>query len=343
MLSPMFDHVIAANLPRPEALDGDAWAAIRHHVDKLSGACQSGMPMAAVGSAKELVESIARVVLAARGQQAPKNIDFESLLTRAHHELEKPGGDGLSNDTRVRDTASMARKLVTKLGTVRNDYGDGHGRELLPDVPNEVVETYIDGSLLWSRWALRRLHHYIDGDVQALVRDLHNSAFYGGTLARRLDAAGIPSLPEDDQRGVGVAVGQCASDDFVIAWNEGVEPCINSTDTGRWPLAYREGLATGLLLSREGEIRVRWNATSPSAALAVLSPHSHRTKVLADLADKLDGAPWSRYNRAKAETTMAVVSGIGDEWGTESLSELKEAFGPIQLALREALRPHIQT
>jgi hypothetical protein len=339
----VFDHVLAANLPKPEALDSDSWAAIRHQVDELTDACKADKPMAVVGAAKELVESIARVVLAVRGNQAEKDIAFEKLLTLAHWELEKPGGDGLSDDERVRNTASMARKLITKVGLVRNDYGDGHGREVLPYVPDEVVETYLDGSLLWSRWALRRLHHYIDGDVQALIRDLHGSNFRGGELSRRLDAAGIPRLSEEDQRAVGVAVGQCASDDFHIAWKEGVEPCMESTNTGRWPLRYREGLAEGLFLSREGEVRFRWDASSPSAAAAVLIPHPKREQILAELVKKLDGAPWSRYNRAKPETALTAVSKVGEEWGNQSRPVLEKTFAPIHQAMNVVLRPHIKT
>lgn len=283
------------------------------------------------------MESISRVVLAVRGQQAAKTTGFEQLLTFAHNELVKPGGDGLSTDPRVRDTASMAKRLITKLGAVRNDYGNGHGKELLPDVPDEVAETYVDGALLWSRWALRRLHHYIDGDTQALIRDLHRSNFHGGTLARRIDAAGIPHLPEEDQRAVGIAVGQCASDDFVIAWNEGVEPVANNADTERWPMAYREGLAEGLFLNREGEVRFRGNASSPRAAVAILAPHPHREDILGTIGAKLEGATWSRYNRASAEAAVDAVSTISEEWGTASRSALTGAFGPIRAAVEGML------
>ncbi len=64
-------------LDRPAGLDQSLWAAVSAHLDRLRLALQQGDQMLAVGSANELVESIARVVLFARGEVAGAGEDSQ--------------------------------------------------------------------------------------------------------------------------------------------------------------------------------------------------------------------------------------------------------------------------
>lgn len=95
-----------------------------------------------------------------------------------------------------------------------------------------------------------------------------------------------------------LAVGQRGSSNTFNVWFEGIDPCINSGSLDDWPAAYREGLAEGLFLDGDGEIRLDDNARSPGSALAALIPIPECAAALSGLADKLDAVRWSRWNRA---------------------------------------------
>ncbi|MEU4048723.1 abortive infection family protein [Streptomyces olivaceus] len=199
----MNTHVLQAEILKPKALDPTAWAAIRDCFDRLQGAVRANDRPLAIGSAKDLVEATARVVLDSRGQPAGSNEEYDKVLNLAHRAIEYQPGPGLSPDAAVRQAANSAKKLAAQLRELRNSYGTGHGRSTLPLIEDEVIETCVDGALLWTRWALRRLQFLIIGSVQQLVTDLHSSTFSTGDLATRLQAADLPRLPFENQRRLG--------------------------------------------------------------------------------------------------------------------------------------------
>jgi hypothetical protein len=92
-------------------------------------------------------------------------------------------------------------------------------------IEDEVLETCVDGALLWIRWALRRLQFLLIGDLQPLLADLRGSTFRLGELAIRLQAANLPDLLPDDQRLLGVAVGQRAALNTFTVRIDGIEAC----------------------------------------------------------------------------------------------------------------------
>lgn len=89
-------------LERPDGLSDDSWAAIEDSWRRLSDAVANGDHRLAIGSAKELVEGTARVVIHARGETAPSNADLPAVLTRAHAMLERQPGPGLAQDGSAR-------------------------------------------------------------------------------------------------------------------------------------------------------------------------------------------------------------------------------------------------
>jgi hypothetical protein len=88
-------------------------------------------PGLAIGTAKELLESCAKTILAERSIQAPKDATLPQLVKLAAKELELTPDD-------VPDSAKGAdtiRRLLGNLGTIaqsiaelRNQYGTGHGK-----------------------------------------------------------------------------------------------------------------------------------------------------------------------------------------------------------------------
>lgn len=166
-------------------------------------------------------------------------------------------GDNIAVNDRVRDAGTNARKLASQLGPLRNAYGTGHGRATIPAIEDEVLETCVDGALLWTRWALRRLGPYIKTAVQPLINDLHDEIWYSGDLTERLEVVDLPTLEEEDQKRIGIAVGRRSSPNTYTVWRDGVEACVNSTDLTSWPPAYREGCCSA---DRSPDRRIRRHA-----------------------------------------------------------------------------------
>ena len=55
--------------------------------------------------------------------------------------------------------------MASQLRELRNQYGTGHGRAVVHDITDEVIEACVHGALLWVRWALARLQAVLLGPV----------------------------------------------------------------------------------------------------------------------------------------------------------------------------------
>jgi hypothetical protein len=88
-------------------------------------------PDLAIGTAKELVETCCKTILAERGVQVPRNIDFLVLVKLTTKELQLTPSD-ISDAARA---AQIIKRLLNNLATItqgiaelRNEYGTGHGK-----------------------------------------------------------------------------------------------------------------------------------------------------------------------------------------------------------------------
>ncbi len=119
---PKIDEVIVANLR-------DA-TAIREHLGRLQRALKDDPPLA-IGTAKELVESTAKTVLAERGQSANDRDDLPKLVNQAQLAIglhPTSGTTGPDSTDAVRKIMSGLLQIVSGLGELRNrGYGTGHG------------------------------------------------------------------------------------------------------------------------------------------------------------------------------------------------------------------------
>lgn len=251
----------------PDNLDHGSRTAIEQALTRLNTATGANDIALMIGSAKELAESVAKVVLAARGVVVASRANLPDVLNRAHAALDRQPGQGLAADAEIRNIAQGAKTMATQLPELRNKYGTGHGRAVVPEVADELALVAIDAALLWIRWSLRRLHHIIKGQPDLLVRDLDEGVtFYRGDLRDRLAAARLTEHDETNQHLVGFAVARRAMRGTYLARVEGVQECAESTDLERWPNGYRSGLLNGLFLTIDGLI----DATPWSVQLAAL-------------------------------------------------------------------------
>lgn len=241
-------------IPKPEHLGDAHWGAIEIEVTRFVTALDTGDDSQALGQLKCIVEALAKVVWDLNGEPAAANQGIQPLVRRAHDLLARQPGRELTNDSPYSALAAQARKMAEQLGEIRNSHGSGHGRPRQPVLRDEMLDLTMDGALMWTRWALRRIDHFAYGRPETLIRDLigdpyGQKTFSSGNLADRLRDANLSDIEARHARAIGVAVGQrTARETFVVA-QDGVEQPINDGGLERWPAPYRLGVATGLLFA----------------------------------------------------------------------------------------------
>jgi hypothetical protein len=282
MLVGVHDLYSRFEIARPDYLADDHWTCIDREVTRLGRSLDAGDGSQALSDIKCLVESIARVTLEIDGTPAAPKAGFEDVLNRAHHLLTGQPGYELANQSTFGQLATQASKISGNLGKIRNEFGGGHGRARTPDLRDEMVALALDGGLLWSRWALRRLGYFTEGRPTSLINDLvvNRQTFYAGTLRRRLLAANLPGLDPRHQRSIGMAVGQRIMRETFVVRRDGLDPCLGSDDLNTWPRDYRLGLAYGLWFDPNGGLTL--TPGSLEDALRVLEPVPDGAGDLAD-------------------------------------------------------------
>jgi AbiJ N-terminal domain 5/Abortive infection C-terminus len=106
--------------------------AIRENLDRLNRLIEDGDHAAVVGTAKDLMESTARLVLDAAGTPASKTEDLPALIKRTHTALKVHAGEVTGQPAAVTAAVRRIRSglQTAALGVVelRNEIGTGHGR-----------------------------------------------------------------------------------------------------------------------------------------------------------------------------------------------------------------------
>ncbi|WP_166678027.1 abortive infection family protein [Kribbella kalugense] len=200
-----------------------------------------------------MIEAVAKVVLDLNG--APSGgADFDPTVKRAHDLLAAQPGHELAHPSPFGNLATQASKMAVSMSAIRNNYGGGHGRARQPELQAEMLDLAMDGSLLWVRWAVRRLGYFAQGRPETLIRDLVGDptgpiSFSAGDLTSRLQSANLPRSDPRHSRSIGIAVGQRTAQETFNVRIEGVNAASADNDLEHWPAAYRLGVASGLLFS----------------------------------------------------------------------------------------------
>lgn len=298
----------ALSIKRPDGLSDALWAPIKECVDRLNRAIADDDLHLCIGVAKELTEATAKVVWEARGHTVPNAPKYSYVVTNAQTFLDRQPGRGLATIPPVRDIAQGALTIASKLDELRNSYGTGHGRAYIPDVPEDLALVSIDGAVLWTRWALRRLEAMILGLPTALANDLLSGAtFYGGKLTERLLAARLPDLDLANQHLIGLAVARRAMRDTFLVKEEGVERCAETHDLAIWPTGYREALLEGLFLAIDGSLYLTpWSVGQATLLVGSLPVDSD---VVSKLADKCYEANYAQrlFDDVNHEAALAAL------------------------------------
>ncbi|MEV0539703.1 abortive infection family protein [Nocardia salmonicida] len=139
---------------------------IFQHLDRIEHAVAREDPALAIGSAKELVESTAKLVLSERGLPVDNGDDLPRLVFLAEESLQlhpkqaKPSPDGSQT---IRKVLGAAQTITSGIAELRNGYGTGHGRETPPSgLGPRHARLAVNGARLWCQFMLDTL-----GDPQA--------------------------------------------------------------------------------------------------------------------------------------------------------------------------------
>lgn len=108
---------------------------IRTHLHRIQEAVEND-PELAIGSAKELIESTAKLVLTDRGVTFTKDDDLGQLANRAQEALSlrpnQANPDGPDGGSGVKRILGGALNIAMGVAELRNVYGTGHGRDRRP-------------------------------------------------------------------------------------------------------------------------------------------------------------------------------------------------------------------
>lgn len=306
------------DLVRPEGLEEDTWGAITAHADRLERAQQAGDLELMIGTAKDLVETIAKAAVTLQGDVVESNAQLPGLLSRAHEAFDRQPGRGAAGTGPLKLVAQGAKSAIAQLPELRNRLGTGHGRLLVAGVEEEDARMCVDLALLWSRWALGRLSRLLAARPDTIVAALHDmgARFTRGRLRDWL-ADHLLALDDPAQKLIGAAVGHRAMRGTFMVMEEGVDACAEQADLTVWPEAYRAGLLQGSFLNRDGHVDA--NPDRAKAAAQIITPHPDAAELLVELEAKIRNAtiassfgPQENWETARAMDAVARVIPDGD-------------------------------
>ncbi len=144
-----------------EALSSlDDPGAIRDHLDRIERNLDDD-PRLAVGSAKELVESTAKLVLKRSGIEYGKSDDLPSLVTKAHTALginAKQVEDSAENAVGIRTLLGAVSRIGVGMAELRNQVGTGHGQAEVPTwVTPRHARLAVGSAHVWCQFVLETL------------------------------------------------------------------------------------------------------------------------------------------------------------------------------------------
>lgn len=119
-------------------------SAIRENLNRIQSQLSAGDSAAAIGTAKDLIESTAKVILIAEGEPIESKEDLPSLIKRVHKIVDLHTQTADNADPRIRSAVKKIRGGLQSvaLGVVdlRNAAGTGHGRATISpsDLPDEA-------------------------------------------------------------------------------------------------------------------------------------------------------------------------------------------------------------
>lgn len=136
--------------------------AIREHLNRIATALDTEDVALAIGSAKELMESTAKLVLTETetpfddGYDLPKLAVMAEQALHLHPQQAAPGPDGSNT---VKKILGAAHTIAGSIAELRNNYGTGHGRSTAPSgLGTRHSRLAVNAAQLWCQFLLDTLN-----------------------------------------------------------------------------------------------------------------------------------------------------------------------------------------
>lgn len=149
-----------------------------------------------MGAAKELIECVARCVLDATENPLGDSVKFNKLVHEAQKALERVAGKDIGTSDEIRTITGAAQSIAINVSLLRNKVGTGHGRARVARINDEMAQITSDATMLWCRWALRRLGHLLAGYPNSLLAAV-STPVSRDRLRELFDDVQMPDQPRD--------------------------------------------------------------------------------------------------------------------------------------------------
>jgi len=300
--------------------------AIRAADERLERAFGARDLEATIGAAKDLVETVAKVVLDTAGAVYGSNASVEGLASEALAALGLSAA--IQGHPSLRGLSSSLVRVVQSVAELRNSDGTGHGRATRSSLDWSHAELSRNAAISWCQWILATADRVLAdrAGLDVALADIGGARAFGrGKLASYLAKLGIPSLNEADQRRLGLAVARrWTMNDTFMPLIDVVAPI--SDVEADYPDGFYEGLIEGLLLDRDGFILTTGADTERALEISWRLPEARRKTLFAGLANRIDEARASHAldGTSLAEATTQLASAIVDRRNAAIRAELKQ-------------------
>jgi hypothetical protein len=298
--SPCFDLDDQVELPLA------ARTAIQNATQRVQRASAADDVEQIIGTTKELVETVAKVVISALGGTYGSNTPMPKLARETVAALEMDPGT-LGDRPALRQLGSALTSAVSAMANLRNSDGTGHGRAHPSNLDGSHATFAREAATAWCRWILSATHRRL-GDripIGEVVADISGPLTMSrGTLPALLRDVRVHERGEVDQRKLGLAVARRWSVNGTFMPREDVlEPLAGGK--ADYSPAFAEGALEGLVLDHNGFLRMHDIDVPIIVGIAERLPGDRKERLFGEVAARADDALLSYA--FKDEQQMAVV------------------------------------
>ena len=287
-----------SRLPAPAQ---SAISAAKARIERAGAATD---PEGIIGGAKDLVETVAKVVLDVVGQSYGSDTPVQKLASISMKALGIPE----ERPALLRLGGSMAT-AAGLIGELRNSDGTGHGRSSPSTINIRHAEFVWAAASAWCTWMLM-----LAGDKLAdasrfdtALVDIGGERVFGrGALKAYLDELQLDAAPHEVQRKIGLAVARrWTINKTFMPLLDVIDPLAEGAED--FPLIFQDGLIEGLLLDNHGRVRMRADDVRKAVEIGMRMRARARQATLAQLADHIDEAAAAPSFDHDAQSAISVL------------------------------------
>lgn len=265
-----------------------------------------------VGTAKDWVEAVAKVVLDLFGWTYSSGDSVLQLATRAQQAMELHPR-AFQGRPPLQDLLQSLLRIASALAELRNRDGTGHGRSETTDLVPANARVAAEAALAWVRWILAHLHDHLTliQETDEVAEEIEVSrVFRSGQLASLLESIGLVDRSADQQRVIGVAVGRRAASGTIVADRDVLLPL--ATREAWYPEEFVVGALEGILIGRGGYIRTVPSVVNRIPGLMELLG-DRGADVLREIADRAESAELSYgFERRLVDAIVEALESAAD-------------------------------